>query len=186
MRPTVRNCNPDQDVFRRFLGVLDKHVKVAIVIEDTGIQELIFHVVAIAPLVRLNQIAVGKRRLRVLVQVLHVGVRGRAVEIEVIFLHVLAMVALAVGESEHALFEDRIRTIPQRQGKAEDLIFVANAGDAVFAPVVGAGARLIVGEIVPGISSFAIVLTDRPPLPFAEVGSPLFPVRSALAGFLQT
>ena len=31
------------------------------------------------------------------------------------------------------------------------------------------------GEIVPGVAVLAVVLTDRPPLPLAEVGSPFLP-----------
>jgi hypothetical protein len=36
----------------------------------------------------------------------------RAVQVEVIFLGVLAMVALAVGEPEEPFLEDRVFTIP--------------------------------------------------------------------------
>ena len=55
----------------------------------------------VAPPVRLDQIVVGKRRLRILVQVLHVGMGGRAVEVEVVFFNVFAVVGLAVRQAEH-------------------------------------------------------------------------------------
>ena len=64
-----------------------------------------------------DQIVVGIGRLRILVEILHVGMRRRAVEVEVVFLHVLAVVALAVGQPEQALLEDRVVAVPQREGK---------------------------------------------------------------------
>ena len=70
-----------------------------------------------------------------------VGVR---VEVEVVLLHVLAVVALAVGQAEQPLLEDRILAVPQRQREAEQLLVVADAGEAVLAPAVGARARLVV------------------------------------------
>ena len=44
--------------------------------------------------------------------------RGRAVEVEVVFLDVFAVIALAVGQSEQPFFEDGIVAIPQRQAEA--------------------------------------------------------------------
>jgi hypothetical protein len=46
----------------------------------------------------------------------------RAVEVEVVLLDVLAVIALAVGEAEQALLEDRILAVPQGQGEAEPLL----------------------------------------------------------------
>ena len=46
---------------------------------------------------------------------------GRAVEVEVVLLDVLAVVALAVGEAEQPFLQDRILAVPQREREAEDL-----------------------------------------------------------------
>ena len=134
------------------LGVLDEDVEVAVVVEDAGVEQLVLHLVAGAPAVRLHQIGVGIGRLRVLVEVLHVRVRRRAVEVEVVLLHVLAVVAFAVGQPEEPLLEDRILAVPQGQREAEALLVVGDAGEAVFAPAVGARAGLVVGEVVPGVA----------------------------------
>ena len=99
------------------LGVLHEDVEVAVVIEDAGVEELILHLVPGAPAVRLHQVGVGKGRLRVLVEVLHVRVGRRAVEVEVVLLHILAVVALAVGQPEEPLLEDRVLAVPQGQAK---------------------------------------------------------------------
>src|SRR5262249_20348825 len=52
---------------------------------------------------------------------------------------------------------------------------VGDAGQAVFAPAVRARARLVVGEIVPGVAVVGVVFADSPPLPLAQVRSPFFP-----------
>jgi len=79
----------------------------------------------------------------------------RAVEVEVVLLDVLAVVALAVGEPEEALLEDGILPVPQRQRKAQVLFVIGKAGDAVLAPAVGARARMIVGEEIPGVTELS-------------------------------
>ena len=46
------------------------------------------------------------------------------VEVEVIFLYVLAVIPLTVGQPEQPLFEDGILSIPQGQREAEQLTVV--------------------------------------------------------------
>src|ERR1700756_1551698 len=111
--------------------------------------------------------------------------RRRAVEIEVVLLHVLAVIAFAVGQAEEAFLQDRIGAVPERHGEAETLLIVAHARYPVLAPTIGARSRLIVTEVVPGVARFAIVLPDRAPLPFPQVGPPLLPRNPQLARFLQ-
>jgi hypothetical protein len=50
---------------------------------------------------------------------LHIGVGRGTIEVEIVFLDVLAVVGLAVGQSVHPLLEDRVLAVPQRQGKAQ-------------------------------------------------------------------
>jgi hypothetical protein len=99
----------------------------------------------------------------------------RAVEIVIILLDVLAVVALAVGQTEQPLLEDRVLAIPQRKRKTQPLVIVTEAGKAILALVISARTGLVVGEIVPRIAVLAVVLADRSPLAFAEVRPPLFP-----------
>ena len=77
------------------------------------------------------------------------------------------MIALAVGQSEQPFLEDRILAVPQGKRKAEPLLIVGNAGEAILAPAIGAGAGLIVAEVIPRIAAFAVVLADGAPLAFA-------------------
>ena len=81
----------------------------------------------------------------------------------------LAVVALAVGQAEQPLLEDGVGAVPDREGEAELAVVVADAGDAVLAPAVRARAGLVVGEVVPRVAVFAVVLADSAPLALGEV-----------------
>ena len=52
--------------------------------------------------------------MRILVQILHVGVRRCAIEIEVVFLDVLAVIPLIAGQPEQTLLQDGITFVPER------------------------------------------------------------------------
>src|SRR5204863_4937461 len=103
--------------------------------------------------------------------------RRRAVEVEVVLLHVLTVVALAVGQAEQPLLEDRVLSVPEPEREAEQHVVVAPARDAVFAANVSARARLIVRDVVPCFDVAADVLANAPPLALAEVRAPLLPCR---------
>jgi hypothetical protein len=66
------------------------------------------------------------------------------------------------------------------------LPIVGDAGQAVLAPAVGARAGLVVTEVVPGVSTLALVLAHRAPLAFAQVRSPLAPRDLLLPRFLKS
>ena len=63
------------------------------------------------------------------------------------------------------------------------LLIVAEAGDAVFAPPVGATSGLLMGKIGPGVAIVTVILAHRSPLAFAQIGSPTPPFRLAVIGF---
>ncbi len=105
----------------------------------------------------------------IFVQVLHVRMCRRAVKVEVVFLDVLAVVALAIRQSEEALFEDRIAAIPQGHAKAKLLLVITDTGESIFTPVIRPRTGLIMREVVPGISNLAVVFTNCAPLALAQV-----------------
>ena len=76
--------------------------------------------------------------MRVLVQELHVGVRRRAVEVEVILLHIFTVIPFIASEPEDALLEDRVLLVPKGETKTDVLVAVADGCEAVFIPTVGA------------------------------------------------
>ncbi len=100
LRAAIHHDEFDENIFDVGLGILDEHVEIAILGEDASVHEFEFGLSAVATAIFGNQGIVGKFRLRIFVQHLHVAVGGRGVEVEVIFLHVLAMISLMAGESE--------------------------------------------------------------------------------------
>ena len=177
IRSPVDRRDAHEDVFGSALGVLHEDIEIAAVVEDAGVEELVLHLVSGTPAIRVYQIGIRKGRLRILVEVLHVRVRRRAVEIEVVLLHVLAVIALAVGQPEEPLLENGIFRVPEGEAEAQELLVIGYAGDAILAPAIGAGAGLIVRKEVPGVAVGAVVLAHGAPLAFAEVRSPLLPGR---------
>src|SRR5215831_21170199 len=113
------------------------------------------------------------------------GMAGNGVEIPPVFLHVLAVISLRAGQPERALLKDRVTAIPQRQPEAQPLLDVAEPGQAVLTPAVGAGARVVVWQVAPGFAVRAVVLADRAPLALAEVGPPQVPVAGLAEAVLE-
>jgi hypothetical protein len=183
--PAVVDRDADQDVFRAFLGVLEEHVEVSVVIEHAGVDQLVLELLPRPAPVRLHEVRVRKLLLRVLEEVLHVRVRGGRVDVEVVLLDVLAVVSLAVREPEEALLQDGVPLVPEGEGEAEALLLVRDPAEAVLAPAIGTRPGLIMAEVVPRVAVRAVVLADRAPLPLAQIGSPLLPGDPRLSGVVE-
>ena len=111
--------------------------------------------------------------------------RGRRVEIEVVLLHVLAVIPLAAREPEQALLENRVVAVPESHRQAEPSVVVGDPADSVLAPPVRPRPGVIVGEGVPGGAVGAVVFAHRPPLAFGQVGPPPFPVGCTILGLAE-
>ena len=185
VRAAIAHANLDQNIGWRLLGVFHENIEVTILVENAGINQLVLRFGATAPPVRLNEITIRKFILRIFVEHLHIRVGRRTVDVEVVLLHIFAVVPLAVGQAEHTLFEYGILPIPQSKGKAQTLLFVAEAGDAILAPVIGARARLIVGKVAPSVAVLAVVLPYGSPLALAEIGPPQLPQGPGLPALLK-
>src|SRR5262249_49187121 len=125
--------------------------------------------------VGVNEVRVRVGLLGILIEILHVRVGRGRVQVKVVLLNVLAVVRFTVGEAEQPFLKNGILPVPQGQGEAEKLLVIRDARQPVFSPPVGAGTRLVMAEIVPGIAIVAIILPHRAPLPLAQVRSPLLP-----------
>ncbi len=89
---------------------------------------------------------------------------GRGVvQVIVDFLDIFTMVAFGVGQSEQTLFQNGVTAIPQSDGKADMLVAIADAGQAVLVPSINTTAGVIMGKVVPGFHVVAIILSDRAP-----------------------
>jgi TRAP-type C4-dicarboxylate transport system permease large subunit len=136
--------------------------------------------------IHVHQLRVGKLRLRILVQTLHVGVCRRGIEVVIVFLDVLAVIAFGSSQAEQALLQDRIAAIPKGEGKTKALVIVADAGDAVLGPAVGARTGMIVWKIVPSRSIGAVVFARIAPGALGEIGPPALPIFVPTVRFQKT
>src|SRR5262249_56106198 len=103
-------------------------------------------------------------------------VGGDRVQVPPVLLDILAVVALRPGQPEGALLQDRVAAVPQRQRQAQPLLDIAEPGQPVLAPAVGAGSGVVVRQVVPGLAVRAVVLPDRSPLPLPAVRPPPAPI----------
>ena len=117
-------------------------------------------------MVRLDEIVIRVCRPRIFIQILHVRVRRGRIQVEVVLLHVLPVISLAVGQTEQPFLEDRILAVPQRNREAEQLLLIGDPGESVFAPAISSRARLIVAELIPGVARRAVIFADGSPLAF--------------------
>ena len=182
---SIRRRDLNQNVLSAGLCVFYKHIKVAIVIEHTGIHQLKLGLLFSAISVFFNQLRVRKFGLRIFVEILHVGMRRRRVKIEVVFFDVFTVIPFTASQPEQALFQNRITAVPECQSETHYLMTIANAGQAVFIPTVGARSGVIMWKVIPGRAAGAVIFAHRAPRSFAHVRSPALPMRLAIAGFFQ-
>src|SRR5262249_8861269 len=102
--------------------------------------------------------------------------RRRGVEVEVVLLHVLAVIAFVARQAEEAFLQDWIASVPQREREAQLLPTIADAGEAVLVPAIRARSRVIVREIFPSVAVRAVVLADGAPRALAQIRAPALPV----------
>ena len=180
LRAAVAHVDPHQDVGRVGLRVVDLDDPVAVIVEDTGVEQLVLAIEFGAACVLLDEVLVRERGLRVVVAPAQPGTAGQRVEVPPVVLGVLAVIAFLVGQPEHPLLEDRVDAVPQGEAEAHPSEHVAQARHPVLVPAEGAGPGVVVRERVPGVPVRAVVLADRAPRPLGEIRAPLIP-RARLA-----
>ena len=183
--PAILHGDADQDILGRGLRVLDGHVEVSPVLEDSRLEQLELALLPAPSTVLVDKLGVWILGLRVLVEPFEVGVRWRGVEVEVVLLDVLAVIAFGARQAEVALLQDGVAPIPQGEGEAEALVVVGDAEDTVFTPAVGARAGVVVGEVVPGGAVRGVILSHCPPLPVGQIRAPAPPVGRPRARLLE-
>src|SRR6516165_1158937 len=135
----------------------------------------VWRIAAAAPPVFGDEPFVRIGGLRVLVEIAQPAVARRSIDVEIIFLDVLAVVAFVAGQAEGTLFEDRVAAVPQRERETQTLLLVAQSAQPVLVPAIGAGARLVVAKMVPGIAMGAVILADGAPGALRQIRAPQTP-----------
>src|SRR6266700_2559277 len=132
---TIKSLDADADILGIGFGVFDGNIPVAIVVKNSCIEQFVLGARPVA-LIFFEQLGIGILALRILIEHPHIAVRGCAVEVKPVFLDVLAMNAFVAGKTEHSLFQNWITPVPQRQREYEQLIAVADSGNAIFTPAI--------------------------------------------------
>src|SRR5580704_13591795 len=111
-RTAVYGGDLDEYVFDIGLGVFNKNIEVPVLRKNASVEKLEFGFLAAAPPVFLDEAGIGKFRMRIFVKHAHVTVSGSRVLIEVILLHILAVIALVSREAKEPFFKDGIAAVP--------------------------------------------------------------------------
>ena len=180
LRAPVARRDPHQDVGRGRLGVVDLDDPVAVVVEDAGVDQLVFGLELGPRAVGLDQVLVRERGLRVVIPPAQPGAARDGVEVPPVLLDVLAVVALGAGQPEHPLLEDRVPAVPQGQRERQAVEDVGHPRHPVLVPAVRARAGVVVRERAPRVAAGGVVLANAAPRPLGEIRSPLVP-RAGLA-----
>src|SRR5262249_27543017 len=112
LRTTIANFDAYADIFRARLGILDKDVKIPLAIEDARIEQFILPLIITQLFTLLNELLIGIGRLGIFIEILHVGMRWRRVEVEVVLLHILTMIGLRGDQAKQSLFQNRVFAVP--------------------------------------------------------------------------
>ena len=181
--PVVGGGDHGTDVVGPGLGVVDLDVEKPVAVQDPGVGQFEFAVVAAPGRVLLAQSPVGILGLWVAVQPTHPGMGGRAVHRPPVLLDVLAVVALGVRQPEQPLLEDRVVPVPEGHTQVQEAEPVADAAESVLTPAVGPGHGLLERQVGPCIAVRRVVLADGAPLPTGQVGPPQPPRAVGRRGF---
>src|SRR5262247_3629746 len=111
-RTTIAHFDAYADVFRARLGILDKDVKIPLGIKDARIEQFILPLIIAQLSALLDELLIGIGRLGIFIEILHVGMRWRRVEVEVVLLHILAMIGLRRDQAKQPLFQNRVFAVP--------------------------------------------------------------------------
>ena len=177
----VGDGDPGEDLVLIRFGIFDQHVKIAILGKDAGVVQFVLVRVIATLLIFTHQLGIGKGGLGIVVEQLHVTVGGGAIEVEVTFLDIFAVVAFWAGEAKEPLFEDRVAAIPKRKGEAEILVAVRDPCQPIFIPAVDPATGVVMGEIMPGVAIGAVIFAHGAPGALAQIRPPMFPVGDSLA-----
>ena len=185
LRSGVGHLHGHQQVVGAGLGVVHLGDPVPVVVERPGIQQFVLRLLAVTRPVRVDEVLIGERGLRIVITPPVPRVARQRVQVPPVLLHVLAVIALRPGQPERPLLQDRVLAVPQGQAQAQPLLHVTEPGQPVLPPAVGPGPRVIMRQVVPRLAVRAVVLAHRAPLALADIRSPPVPLARLAQPVLQ-
>ena len=100
----IRDRNANQRFVWILLRILNQHIKISILMQDAGVEELVFMRTSSASRIFVAKVVVRKSSLRIFIKCFGVRVSGRCVKVVVKLFDVFTVIAFGVGEAEEPLF----------------------------------------------------------------------------------
>jgi hypothetical protein len=113
----IDDTDLNQDIFGRKFAVFHKNVEIAFTLKYPRIQQFELKLLSTPATVFVNELIVRVGLLGVFVEILHIGVTGDIVQIEIVFLDVFPVVAFRSGQAEGPFLKNGISAVPERNGK---------------------------------------------------------------------
>lgn len=183
---TIYHLDTDAEIFRRSLGILHKDVEVAVLVERTAVGQFKLWILTPSTAILLDQLSIGKFSLRILVQILHVGMGRGRIEVEVTLLRIFAVITFIAGKPKDSFLQYRVAPVPQSHGEADQLMTIADTTKTVLIPAIGTRPRMIMGKRFPCRAVRTVVLSHSSPSPFAQIGPPTFPMTLTFGILVKT
>src|SRR3954471_14871932 len=105
-RTAVMCGDADQQIVRSGFRVFDKDVKIAVVVENSGIEQLELRLILAATTILLHKRAIWKLRLWIFIEHLQVGMCRSRIEVIVELLHILAVIPFGIREPKKTFLQD--------------------------------------------------------------------------------
>src|ERR1044071_9228672 len=93
-RAAIENLDLYAYIFRRCFGILYKNIEIFILIKGPCIEKFVLQPTSAAPAVLFNKVPIWILGLWIFVEVFHVRMGRRTIEIEVVLFYILTMIAL--------------------------------------------------------------------------------------------
>jgi hypothetical protein len=143
------------------LGIFHENIPVTVLFEGVSVQYLVLVNVSTTIGALSNELLVRIWPLWILVKILHVRMRRRGIKIVIQLLDILSVIALMTSDTKEPLLQNGVYSIPKSQRKAQVLMIVADAGQAIFTPAICTGSCLRMRKMGPGIAIVGVIFTDR-------------------------
>merc|ERR1711939_582574 len=159
---------------------------VPVVVKDPGINNLVLSSFLASLSVFLDQIFVGKFLLGVFVEELHIRVCRSVINVEMRLLDALAMIPLRIRKAKKTFLQEVIFLVPEGKSNILQAMGIGDTSNAILSPAKCPRSSMFMGEMTPGITISAVILTNCCPLSLGHVRTPLLPVLRSFSILFQT
>ena len=181
----VGDSDADENVVGRPLGILALHIEITFLLKNSRVRQFKLGAGTPPPTVLAQKFRIGKRLLGIFVKRPHVAVGRRRIQIVIQLLDVLAVIAFVSVESVETFLQDGIVAVPQSKRKTQPRLPIGDAQQTVFPPAIRPRPRVIVRKITPTIPPSRVILSDGAPLTLRKIRTPALPVVRAGLILLQ-